>query len=252
MRIFSVFGITKSGKTTTAENLIRELRQRRFSVGSIKDIHFEAFAIDTEGTNTYRHKAAGSQLVTARGIHETDFLFPEALPLEKILSAYDQDFVVMEGVEDTCAPKIVTAHNTEEVDERLDETVFAISGVLSNSLTEYRGLPVLHPERDIDRLVDLVEEKVFPRLPDMDPACCQACGYSCHSLTGRILRGESRRADCVLDQTPIQLKIDGQDITMVPFVQTLLKNALLGVVKELEGYRKHGQVQVTILGDGND
>ena len=119
MRIFSVFGITKSGKTTTVENLIRELRRRRYTVGSIKDIHFEEFAIDTEGTNTYRHKAAGSALVTARGVFETDFLFPEPLSLERILSFYDHDFVIMEGVDDTCAPKIITAHNTAEVDEQI-------------------------------------------------------------------------------------------------------------------------------------
>jgi molybdopterin-guanine dinucleotide biosynthesis protein B len=30
MRIFSVFGITQSGKTTTIENIIRELKKRRY------------------------------------------------------------------------------------------------------------------------------------------------------------------------------------------------------------------------------
>ena len=47
MKLFSVIGITKSGKTTTIENIIRELRKRRYTVGSVKEIHFEAFAIDT-------------------------------------------------------------------------------------------------------------------------------------------------------------------------------------------------------------
>ncbi len=248
MRIFSVFGITKSGKTTTAENLIRELTQRRYSVGSIKEIHYEAFAIDTEGTNTDRHKKAGARLVTARGMHETDILFPEPLALEKILSFYDHDFVVMEGVEDTCAPKIITAHSTDEVDERLDETVFALSGVLANTMSEYRGLPVIHPVHDAQRLADLVEEKVFQRLPDVHPDCCRACGFTCRELSGRILRGDAVRKDCVLDRAAIQLRVDGRDIPMVPFVQSLLRNALLGVAGELEGYRENGEIQVIIRG----
>jgi molybdopterin-guanine dinucleotide biosynthesis protein B len=248
MRIFSVFGITKSGKTTTTENLIRELTKRRYSVGSIKEIHYEAFAIDTDGTNTDRHKKAGATLVVARGMSETDFLFPEPLALEKILRFFDQDFVIMEGVEDTCAPKIVTAHSTEEVDQRLDETVFAISGVLANTMSEYRGLPVIHSIHDAERLADLVEEKVFRRLPDVHPDCCQACGFTCRELAGRILRGEAVREDCELDRAAIQLLIDGRDIPMVPFVQSLLRNALQGVVRELEGYRENGEIQVTIRG----
>jgi len=52
------------------------------------------------------------------------------------------------GVTDTCAPKIITANTTAEVDERLDGTVFTISGVLANEMTAGYGsslLPCLRP-----------------------------------------------------------------------------------------------------------
>lgn len=160
MKVFSVFGITQSGKTTTIENIIRELKKRRYSVGSVKDIHFEAFAIDREGTNTYRHKMAGSELVTARGCYETDILFPEQLSIEKILGFYEQDYVVLEGVTDCNVPKILTAHSREEIVERLDRSVFAISGRISAQLNEYNGIPVINAMDDITGLVDLIEEKV--------------------------------------------------------------------------------------------
>ncbi len=39
MKVFSVFGITQSGKTTTIEKIITELRKRRFTVGSVKKIY---------------------------------------------------------------------------------------------------------------------------------------------------------------------------------------------------------------------
>src|SRR5690554_4803402 len=119
MKVFSVFGVSKSGKTTTIEEIIKELSRRRYSVGSVKEIHFEQFTIDENGTNTDRHRKAGSQLVTARGLHETDVLFSKQLPVDKILQFYDHDFVILEGVTDFNVPKVICAHNKQEIDERL-------------------------------------------------------------------------------------------------------------------------------------
>ncbi|MBA1334481.1 MAG: hypothetical protein HPY66_2330 [Firmicutes bacterium] len=248
MKVFSVFGITQSGKTTTIENIIRELKRRRYSVGSVKEIHFEQFAIDKEGTNTYRHRMAGSELVTARGYYETDVLFPRMLEMDEILKFYNHDFVVLEGVTDCNAPKIVTAHSTQEVDERLDDTVFAISGKLANMMTEYRGIPVISAIEDIERLVDLIEDKVYEKLPDFPPECCTACGHSCKELGAKILKGEAKREDCIISKGRVKLLVDGREISMVPFVQNILFNAVEGVVKELEGYRPGASIEVRIGG----
>jgi molybdopterin-guanine dinucleotide biosynthesis protein B len=246
MRVFSVYGITQSGKTTTIENIIRELKKRRYSVGSVKEIHFEKFAIDKEGTNTYRHRMAGSELVTARGYKETDILFQRMLSMDEILRFYHHDFVVLEGVTDCNVPKIVTAHNTAEVDERLDETVFAISGRLANDIEDYKGIPVISAVDNIEGLVDLIEQKVYEKLPDFPPECCSACGYSCNELAIRILKGQAKREDCLLSDSNIKLMIDGQQIGMVPFVQRILYNSIEGVVKELEGYKKGAKVEIRI------
>jgi len=248
LKVLSVIGITKAGKTTVVEAIISGLRKRNYTVGSVKEIHFEKFAIDTPGTNTDRHKKAGADIVTARGYKETDILFPRMLGLDEILRFYDHDYVVLEGVADTCAPKIVCAHNTEEVDERLDGTVFAISGRLAASLQEYRGLPVINALTEPEKLVDLVVEKVFERLPDFPAECCSACGCSCSELAAKILRQEAFREDCVLSGSRIVLQVDGREIPMVPFVQNILFNAVTGVVKELEGYRQNGEITIRIKG----
>jgi molybdopterin-guanine dinucleotide biosynthesis protein B len=246
VKVLSVIGITKAGKTTVVEALISGLRKRNFTVGSVKEIHFEKFAMDTPGTNTDRHRKAGADIVTARGCKETDILFPRKLTLEEILKFYDHDYVVLEGVADTCAPKIICAHSTEEVDERLDGTVFAVSGRLAASRQEYRGLPVINVLTEPDKLVDLVVEKVFDRLPDFPAECCSACGCSCSELAAKILRREASRECCALDKSRITLQVDGREIPMVPFVQNILYNAVTGVVKELEGYRKNGEITVTV------
>lgn len=218
MKVFSVIGISKSGKTTTIENIIKELKKRNYTVGSVKEIHFEKFKIDTEGSNTYRHKEAGSQLVTARGIFETDVLFQRKLSINEILSFYNHDFVILEGVSDTCAPKIVTAHNVEGILEKMDETTFAISGQISDRLLEYEGIPVINSLTNIEKLVDLIEEKVF----------------------------EAERRDCALTDKNITLKIEGKEIAMVPFVQSVLINTIEGIAKELHGYTENGDIEICI------
>lgn len=245
MKVLSIFGISKSGKTTTIESVIRELCRRGYTIGSVKEIHYEQFAIDTEGSNTDRHRKAGSTLVTALGLSETDVLYQNALPVREILKLYNHDFVVLEGVRDFPCPKIITAHSTQEIDERIDDTIFALSGVISNCTNdEYRGLPVISGISEIDRLVDLIEEKVFDVLPDFPAECCCACGSDCTGLCVKILNSDAKRSDCVLYQPEIKLRIDGDDIPMVPFVQRLLKNAILGVASELEGYKKDSKISI--------
>lgn len=246
MKVFSVIGITKSGKTTTIENIIKELRKRNYTVGSVKEIHYEKFKMDVEGTNTHRHKMAGSQLVTARGYHETDILFQERLDINDLLNYYNHDYVILEGVRDTCAPKIVTAHDEKGILDRMDETTFLISGQISNKMTEYEGIPLINSMTEIEKMVDFIEEKVFDRLPDMKDECCSACGYTCSQLSSKILKGQKERSDCALTKQDVILKIDGQEITMVPFVQNILKNAVEGIAKELSGYTESGDIEVCI------
>lgn len=160
MKVFSIFGSSKSGKTSSVEAVIAELCRRNYTVGSIKDIHFQDFAIDKKGTDTDRHKKAGAQLATARGLYETDIMFTKRLSIAETLQYYNQDFVVLEGTNEFNGPGIISAYTEEEIDERRRETVFAVVGRISNTITEYKGLPVINAITDTVKLVDLIEEVV--------------------------------------------------------------------------------------------
>jgi len=158
LKVFSVYGYSLSGKTTTIECLIKELNKRNYTVGTVKDIHYEEFAIDTIGSNTDRHRKAGAELVTARGLYETDILFKERLPIPEILKFYTQDFVILEGVTDFDVPRILCASNLDDAAKRINPSVFAISGVISNEMDCYKNLPVISAIKDIEKLTDLVEK----------------------------------------------------------------------------------------------
>ena len=57
--VVSVVGKSNSGKTTFLVNLIAELTQRGFRVGTIKhDVH--GFEMDRPGKDSWRHKKAGA------------------------------------------------------------------------------------------------------------------------------------------------------------------------------------------------
>ena len=166
MKVFSVFGVSKSGKTTTIELLIRELVSRGCTVGSVKDIHFEQFAIDTPGTNTHRHKQAGANPVTARGLYETDIMFDKRLSVTEILRFYNQDFVILEGVNEPGIPAILTADSAGGPDAQLTPFVFAVSGRAAARIDSYNGIPAIDATADITALADLAERKALRWPPE--------------------------------------------------------------------------------------
>lgn len=251
MKVISVYGYSGTGKTTTIENIIKELRKRRYKVASLKEIHFEGFTMDQEGTNTYRHKEAGSQLVTARGYNETNILYQEKLPIHQILSLYwSYDYVVMEGVTDCNCPKILTAGTEEDIETRMDGQVFMISGRIANEKFCYKELPIINSLNRIVELVDRIEEYAMEPLPDFDEVCCGLCGTSCHEHLSRVLQGEAQMSQCkIKDGNTIRLTVGDRELDLVPFVQNILRNAVMGVVSELDGFCEGQPIHIEVKGE---
>jgi len=249
MRVFSVIGASNSGKTTAIEAIIKELSRRGYSVGSVKEIHYEQFALDKAGTDTYRHRQAGSKLVAARGLYETDFLFGERLTMEKVLKFYDHDFVVLEGVTDFVVPKILCARTEDEIKERMDPTVFALSGLIALHTDQYEGLPAFDPLKDAEKLVDYIEAKVPPVLPNKPKESCGQCGSSCETMLADILNGKKNRSECKVDQGSVKLFIGDEEIKMVPFVKAILTGTVVGFVSNLKGYQKGKEITIKIHPD---
>jgi len=61
-RVFGITGWKNSGKTTLVERLVAELTRRGWRVSTVKHAH-HAFDIDKEGTDSFRHRAAGASEV---------------------------------------------------------------------------------------------------------------------------------------------------------------------------------------------
>ena len=220
MKVFTVVGTSGSGKTTVIEKVVAELARRGYRVGSVKEIHFEAFEIDPAPTsNTHRHRDAGAALVTARGYRETDVLYPEKLPMREILRHYrGYDWVALEGVDDLPVPAVLCTL------DKMREGAICVSGRLGAQASAYEGLPAFNVLEDAGAaaLCDFLEANVPEYLECWDPA----------------------------DDDPgvdVTLTVGGKAIRMVPFVQKILRNAVMGVVKELEGYGEGMEVEVRVV-----
>lgn len=246
MKIINVQGISKTGKTTTVSGIIKELRRRGYSVGSIKEIHFEDFTLEIPGSNTDTHKRSGAEQVTARGLTETDVMFEERMDIERLLDMYDQDYVVIEGKTEANCPSIATGITTQDLDEQISPLTIGASGVISNELKEYKGLPVINALTDIEALVSLIEEKTPQRMPNYPSDCCTACGHSCRGLLEKIIAGEEDGSICIARGGRVQVFVGDEELPMVPFVKSIVRRVTTSVLGELDGYREDREITIKI------
>ncbi len=212
MRVVMVKGFSKTGKTTTVTLLTEELRRRGYSVGTIKDIHFEGYRADTPGTDTDKHRCSGAYRVTALGPADTAIIMDSRMKPEAVLKYYKEDFIILEGDCGIKCPTIITGRTTDDIDKRMCDEAFAFSGIISGEMSEYNGLPVVDAMKEAGRLADMVEQKTKKNEEELD----------------------------------VQLFIDGDEIGMVPFVQKTLKNVVEGAVKALDGYEEGKEIVIRI------
>ncbi len=159
MRIFAVYGSSKSGKTTTVVEIIKELRLRGYSVSTIKDVHIEDFVGDTTGKDTWRHWKAGAEMVGLRAPTESIIMIKRSVTLDELLGHFQSDYLVLEGFKAINMPKILCAADEQHIEQELQNLVFCISGVVSTHILDYKGLPVINALTNAPALVDLIEQK---------------------------------------------------------------------------------------------
>lgn len=203
MKVFSIVGIRASGKTTTIENIIKELNRRGKTVSTIKTIFCPTFSIDDPTSNTARHKAAGASQVIAKGKSETALIIPETVDNNKLLNMNQSDYVILEGDYEAPVPRIVCAHQPKEVEERMNDYTFAVSGRIADRFSDVCNLPALSVMSELTELVDLIEEVVYDRLPNVNQDVCNSCGLGCLALGKAILNGEKSRTVCALSQEAV-------------------------------------------------
>lgn len=154
MKIVSVVGIRKSGKTSTVTALTEAIRRSGRRVGTCKSVFCPTFSIDQKGSNTDRHRAAGAQLVCARAKAETALIYPEALPLSRVAEQFEGfDYLLLEGDYLAPVPRLVAAHHAADALERTNAHTLAYVGRIADRPEEALSLPRWNPLTQADELL---------------------------------------------------------------------------------------------------
>jgi molybdopterin-guanine dinucleotide biosynthesis protein MobB len=182
--LVSIVGKKKSGKTTLVEALVAELVRRGLRVGTIK--HGHHFDLDTPGTDSWRHRAAGSARTVLAGPDGFAVVggWPEGRPAGPLELAVrhlgDVDVVVVEGFKAEPVPKIEIFRRAAHPDpvfppgsEGADRVIAVVTDDPSYGAS--LDCPWLHAEAPdlAARLVDLIRARLpasrsgpaDPRLP---------------------------------------------------------------------------------------
>jgi molybdopterin-guanine dinucleotide biosynthesis protein B len=241
MKAVGIVGYKKSGKTSLLVKLARELTTRNYTVSSVKHVSEK---LDLPDTDTYLHRQFTLQ-TAAIAPEESAIFFSESKRLNDILSYLDADFILIEGFKtEKSYPKIVCLRegdDLETVKSLIDGLEICIVGTSPNMSIDSEA-PIFNGENDIDKIADLVQEKAF-KLPNLD---CKACGYNtCYEMAQRIVKGTKSVKDCHSLNADIRIEIDNNVIPLNPFVSTLIKNTITGMLSSLKDYRK-GKIEINI------
>lgn len=227
LRAIAISGYKGGGKTSAIENLVEELTDRGYRVGTIKHVPREDFTLDQPETDTWRHARAGSEKVIALSPEEVATLEKRGAELENLLLGIeDLDFVILEGFKSSeNVARIVVSRDGEEAKDLEDEYTVGFVG-------EGKGeKPVLDPE-DSSALADFVEEKAIMPVGGLD---CGECGFgTCRDYVLAAIDGDAPKEGCVALKGSVSLSVDGKRVPLKPFVQDLIAKTLLGMLSSLK------------------
>lgn len=171
LKMVLVTGFKGSGKTTVVKCLVRMFAREGLRVATIKRIHHE-FTINEEGKDTKLMYDSGAEVVASISPNEVAIIKkPVGLPddLLYVIDLLEREgvgIVIIEGLRggllNTTAARILTAKSESELEEVVNTTggrVVAISGLVANKMADgsYRGIPVVNPITDCERLYSLVK-----------------------------------------------------------------------------------------------
>lgn len=166
--IIQLVGYKNTGKTTSVCRLTERYKEIGLRVGTIKhDAH--DFQIDTPGTDTWKHQAAGADITAITSASRTAILKQAATELDDLIAAIaqDVDVILIEGYKSAPYPKLVFTREAsqlrllESISQPIalvgwPEAVAAFAAGSSEECSSEPSLPVI-PIDDNEALFALLE-----------------------------------------------------------------------------------------------
>ncbi len=156
MKIVSICGTKKSGKTTTAVKLINFFKKQNCKVAYLK--FSPTISLDRKNSDTGRAKQAGADSIIAQDAENTFFYLNEKTNFSEILSKLDTDFLIGENLEKKYDYKIFCAVDEKELNNADLRGVDFLSGIYSNCFLKYNSLPVYNANTEIEEITNFINK----------------------------------------------------------------------------------------------
>ncbi|MFC7442009.1 molybdopterin-guanine dinucleotide biosynthesis protein B [Laceyella putida] len=134
--ILQVVGYKNSGKTTLLCQLIHYAAKRGIRVGTVKHDGHD-YEIDHRGTDTWRHRTAGAEVVAITSRTQTTLMKREPMSLPRIISHMtEMDLILVEGFKQAPFPKVVCLRREQDA---------SLLDSLSHVIAIVTWFPFTHP-----------------------------------------------------------------------------------------------------------
>ena len=159
-KIIGIVGFKNVGKTFIASQIITSLVSKGYKVGSIKHAH-HTFDIDRPGTDSFKHRAAGSiQVVISSSKRWAKIVenYPkEEKKLGELIDEFvDIDIIVIEGFKKEDHPKILIADkDSKHIDLNIKNVIAMISDNMNNL-----DIPIFK-KNNIENIVEFIIKKII-------------------------------------------------------------------------------------------
>ncbi|MCP3955357.1 MAG: molybdopterin-guanine dinucleotide biosynthesis protein B [Desulfobacterales bacterium] len=155
--LVAIVGNSDTGKTTLIEKLIPSLKQKGYTVGTVKHTH-HGFKMDKPGKDTWRHQTAGADTVVA--VSPQRIAIVKTSPLDSLEAALpyleDRDIVLAEGFKGGNCPKIEIFRKAAGGQPVCLEDPRLVALVTDVEIET--GLPLFDPD-DVDLIADFIEKQ---------------------------------------------------------------------------------------------
>ncbi|NHJ41377.1 MAG: hypothetical protein FK731_15205 [Asgard group archaeon] len=234
-KLIGISGPKKSGKTTTIEFLVSKLTDLGFRVGTVKIAYRDVkLDIKKEHYDVERQRNAKPMKTMFKSKSETAVFLNEEHSLRSALLKFSEglDFILVEGFKENLIgyPQLVLLNEKNQENDYTDEFTSIISSIPEFSI--YSNHSKFIP---FNKLVDAVFEKSLPIFPELN---CGHCGYkTCNELIKEIIQGNKKIQDCYVienENKDVILEINNEHVACNPFVQTIIKNIMMGFLSSLK------------------
>jgi len=154
MIIWGITGWKNSGKTGLVERLVAHMTARGLSVSTIKHAH-QSFDLDQDGTDSDRHRKAGSRevLITSPKRFAIMGEYDEAPKLDDLIARMNPvDLLIVEGFKREPIPKIECVIGPQSK-PLVHETAPNVRALAAKNFMPDADLPVL----DLDATADIAD-----------------------------------------------------------------------------------------------